>query len=81
MTDQEIYKKLNEIFREVFNDTDITVNENTTANDIEDWDSFEHINLIVTIEEEFEIKLSMDEIGSMKSVGSMAEIIKEHTKK
>ena len=45
MSEQEIYDRLNEVFRNVFDDDDIEVEAGTTADDIEDWDSLEHINL------------------------------------
>lgn len=76
MTLEEIFEGLNEVFRDVFDDEDITVNENTTSNDIEDWDSLEHINLIVAVEKKFGMKFSMGEVTTMKNVGEMAEIIK-----
>ena len=44
MNKEEVYSDLNEVFKDVFDDETITVNENTTADDIEMWDSFEHIN-------------------------------------
>lgn len=75
MTREEVYEKLNEVFRDVFEDEDITVNDNTTADDIEDWDSLEHINLINAIEQEFGIKFNMGQIVSMKNVGEMVNII------
>ncbi len=75
MTREEIYGKLNEVFRDVFEDDDITVNDQTTADDIEDWDSLEHINLINAIEQEFGIKFNMGQIVSMKNVGEMVTII------
>lgn len=77
MTLEEIFEGLNEVFRDVFDDEDITVNENTTSNDIEDWDSLEHINLIVAVEKKFGMKFSMGEVTTMKNVGEMAEIIKD----
>ena len=46
MTREEVFATLNEVFQDVFDDESITVNEETTADDIEDWDSLEHINLI-----------------------------------
>lgn len=76
MSMEEIFEGLNEVFRDVFDDEDITVNENTTSNDIEDWDSLEHINLIVAVEKKFGMKFSMGEVTTMKNVGEMAEIIK-----
>lgn len=76
MSEQEIYDRLNEVFRDVFDDDEITVNEDTTADDIEDWDSLEHINLISAVEDEFGIRFKMGEVSSMKNVGEMVEIIK-----
>jgi len=75
MTREEIFKGLNEVFRDFFDDEEITVNDNTTANDIEEWDSLEHINLIVAIEEKFGMKFTMGEVTGMKNVGEMADII------
>ena len=75
MTREAIFEKLNEIFRDYFDDESICLKDETTADDIEDWDSLEHINLIVTIEKEFGMKLSMGEVTTMKNVGAMADII------
>ena len=75
MTREEIFDNLNEVFRDVFDDETITVSENTTSNDIEDWDSLEHINLIVAVEKKFGMKFSMGEVTTMKNVGEMADII------
>ena len=77
MTREEVFEKINEVFRDVFEDDDITVTDTTTANDIEDWESLEHINLINAIEQEFGIKFNMGQIVSMKNVGEMADIIME----
>ena len=71
----EVYDRLDEVFRTVFDDDSITVNKNTTAADIEDWDSLEHIDLIVSIEKEFGMKFTMSETTGMKNVGEMAGII------
>lgn len=75
MTEEEIYEKLNEIFQDIFDDDTIEVDELTTADDIDDWDSLEHINLIAAIEEEFGMKFKMGEVSTMKDVGEMVEII------
>lgn len=77
MSREELYIKLNEIFQEVFDDTAIMVNDATTADDIEEWDSMEHINLLAAVEEEFGIKFKMGEINRMKNVGEMVNIILE----
>ena len=75
MTRENVYEKLNGVFRDVFDDEDITVNDATTADDIEDWDSLEHINLVVAVEKCFGIKFTMGEVTGMKNVGEMADII------
>ena len=75
MTREEVYVKLNEVFRDVFDDEDITVTDTTTANDIDDWDSLDHINLIVAIEDCFGMKFNMGELTTMKNVGAMVDII------
>ena len=77
MSRQEIYERLNEVFQDVFDDEDICVNDATTANDIEDWDSLEHINLVVAVEKEFGIKFNMGEINNFKNVGEMVDIISQ----
>ena len=75
MTREEVYNKLNEVFREVFDDDEITVNDTTTADDIEDWDSLEHINLVVAVEKKFSVKFNMGEVNKFKNVGEMVDII------
>jgi len=77
LTREEIYKALNIVFKDLFDDEGIQVNDSTTAPDIEGWDSLEHINLIVAIEDEFNIKFSMGETLSMKNVGEMVDILIE----
>ncbi len=75
MTREEIFDGLNEVFRDVFDDDDITVTDSTTADDIEDWDSLEHINLIVATEKKFGVKFTMGEVTGMKNVGEMVDAI------
>ncbi len=75
MTREEVYEQLNEVFRDVFDDESITVNDATTSDDIEEWDSLEHINLIAAVEQEFGMRFSMGQVVSMKNVGEMVDII------
>ncbi len=75
MSREELFNTLNEVFRDVFDDEEITVSGSTTADDIEDWDSLEYISLIAAIEREFGMKFTMGEVISMKNVGEMADII------
>ena len=75
MTNEQIYERLNKIFQNVFDEDRLAVRENTTAEDIDGWDSLEHINLIVAVEKRFGIKFNMGEVTTMKNVGEMADII------
>ena len=75
MSREEIFERLNLVFQDVFDDDEITVNEETTADDIEDWDSLEHINLVAAVETEFGMKFTMGEVVTMKNVGEMVDII------
>lgn len=77
MSREDVYTRLNLVFREVFDDDSIVVNDETTSADIEDWDSFEHINLIVAVEGEFGMKIPMGKVLTMKNVGEMVDIILE----
>lgn len=75
MTAKELTKRLTEVFRDVFDDDDIVITPETTADDIEDWDSIEHITLIGAVEDEFGMKFKMGEVSGMNNVGEMMKII------
>lgn len=77
MTREQVYEQLTEVFRDVFDDEEIVLQDSTTSDDIEDWDSLEHVNLIIAVEREFGIKFTMGEVTGMKNVGSMVDIIIE----
>ncbi len=80
MTQEELFARLNTVFRDVFDDDQITVAPETTAADIEDWDSLNHITLISAVEDEFHVRFTMGEVSTMKNVGEMAKIIMERAK-
>lgn len=75
---EAIYQKLTEIFREVFDDPGIVINADTTADDIEEWDSMSHINLILMVELKFNIEFSPKEIRGFNNTGEMAKVIQRH---
>lgn len=80
MDEKEIYERLNGVFREVFDDESIVLNEGTCADDIEDWDSLAQITLVLAIEEEFGMRFDMGEIASLANVGEMVRVIKEKSR-
>lgn len=75
MNRTEIFEKLTDIFRDVFDDESIILTESTTAADIEDWDSLTHITLLSAVEEEFEVKFGMKAVQNLKNVGELADLI------
>ncbi|OGR07501.1 MAG: acyl carrier protein [Deltaproteobacteria bacterium RIFOXYD12_FULL_50_9] len=74
---KEIQVKLQEIFVDLFDDDGIVISNDTTAKDIDEWDSLMHITLMVTVEREFGIKFRAEEIGQLKCVGELIDLIVE----
>ncbi len=77
MTHEEIMEKVNEIFRDVFDDDTLMITDSTNSDDIEDWDSLEHISLIISMEKEFSLKFDIKEVNKLENVGQMVEMIRE----
>ncbi len=75
MTREEIFAQLTEIFQDVFDDDEIVLTDATTADDIEDWDSLEQINLLVAIEKQFKIKFQLADVSNLENVGAMADLV------
>lgn len=75
MTREEVYERLNAVFADVFDDEELTVNDETTAADVDGWDSLMHITLIDAVEEEFDISFDMKTIVKLKNVGEMVDVI------
>jgi acyl carrier protein len=71
----DIVERLNRVFQDVFDDPDIQINNETTAEDIELWDSLNHINLVLAVEKEFGIKLNAPEVAKLENVGAMLQVI------
>ena len=67
----DILKQINEIFCEVLNNSTINLNENTTAEDVDEWDSLSNIRLISEVEKHFGVKFKLREILKMKNVGEL----------
>lgn len=65
------------IFRDIFDDEELVITRDTTADDIEDWDSLTHMQLIVEIEKKYNIKFTTAEIKKAQNVGEFIDIIKE----
>ena len=75
MDKNQILEEVQEIFRDVLDNEEIELANETVADDIDEWDSLSHIQLIVAIEKHFKIKFSSKEILSWKNVGEMIDCI------
>lgn len=80
MTRCEVYERLTKIFRKVFDDDELVIEDTTSAKDIEDWDSFEQINLLCAVEEEFSFEIPVKTVTTLKNVGEMVDVILESGK-
>lgn len=74
MNDEQL-EILTEIFRTLFNNPELNLDDELVATDVPGWDSFNHINLIINIEEEFEVKFTNDEVAKMQNVGDLKRIM------
>ena len=72
---QDQFDKLTDVFRGIFNIPDLTLFDEMTAADVAGWDSFNHINLIITIEQEFDVRFTTEEVSGLKDVGEMMELL------
>lgn len=75
MTEAEIYAGLTEVFHDVFDNDSIVLTPATTADDVEDWDSHNHITLLVAAEQRFGVKFHTAEIESLRNVGELVRCI------
>lgn len=73
----EIVEKLTAIFREVFAEPSLVLNDEMTTNDVEKWDSLSHMLMITTVEEQFNVKFRLKELNKLKKVGDIIEVLAE----
>ncbi|MCH5205947.1 MAG: acyl carrier protein [Oscillospiraceae bacterium] len=81
MDREQVKIRLEKVFRDVFDDDSIELSDSTTADDIDAWDSLEHISLISAVEKAFKMRFTMKEVSGMKNVGEMIDIVAERAKK
>jgi|HubBroStandDraft_3_1064219.scaffolds.fasta_scaffold182587_2 acyl carrier protein len=80
METAEIYTEFTKIFRQVFDDDSIALRPDLTANDVEGWDSFSHIRLVLTVEKFFGVKFSASEISKLKNVEGLVDLVRSKVK-
>ena len=79
MNKKNIKEKLQSVFIDVFEDDDLTISNSTNSDDIEEWDSLNHIALVLSIEKCFNIRFITGEVQSLKDVGEMIQLLEEKT--
>lgn len=79
MNESDIYARLTEIIRDLFEDDSITATPALSAKDVDGWDSLNHIRLMLTVEKAFKVKFSTLEIGKLETVADLVTIIKART--
>lgn len=77
MEREEILKQVEEIFREELGQNDIVLNDETTADDVEGWDSLSHVQLVAVMEDAFGIEFSSREILSWDNIGDLINTIQK----
>ena len=74
---EKIRSRLNAIFIDIFDDDEIEIADETTADDIEEWDSIMHVTMVVAVEKEFGVELVASEVGKLENVGAMLDLLLE----
>ena len=75
MDKQSIFDAVQQIFRDNFDDEELVITPETCADDIEDWDSLEQINLLTAIEKKFNIKFKLADVRGLKDVGDLLDLV------
>jgi len=71
----EVMRRLTEVFQETFGDPGLQIRDSMTAADVDDWDSLQHIVLVLAVEREFRIRLNPAEVGKLENVGRMIDLL------
>ena len=79
MDSNAIFEAVQQIFRDNFDDEELVLTRETCADDIEDWDSLEHINLLTAIEKKFGLKFGLADVRDLQNVGDLLDLIERMT--
>lgn len=78
MNRSDVFDKLIEICRDIFDDDELVITESTTAADVEGWDSLTHLSLVNELEETYEIVFTLDEVSNSKNIGDLLNALMKH---
>jgi acyl carrier protein len=79
MENNQLQSRITDTFRNVFGDPNLVIWDEMTAEDVEQWDSLTHINLIVALEREFRVKFTTGEVSKLKNVGDLVSLVRTKT--
>ena len=79
MQEEEIIQRITPLFREIFNEPELQVTAELTAEQVERWDSLSNVNLVMRIEKEFSIRFALGELKKLQNVGEMIRLVQEKT--
>lgn len=79
MTTEQVKYTLTKVFQDVFDDDTIVMRPSLSADDVDAWDSLTHIRMLLTVEREFKITFSVTEVGDLKNVGELTDLILKKT--
>jgi acyl carrier protein len=77
----QILLRVNEVFREAFDDEELMISRDTTAADVEGWDSLMHVRLIISIEKAFQVRFTSSEVAALKTVGDLVDLVESKLSK
>lgn len=80
MTREEVFEGVQNIFRDIFDEENMIIGDKTNSENVEDWDSLNHINLVSAIEKEFKIRFALGELMTLKDVGALVDLMIEKLK-
>lgn len=75
MTRENVYTRLLPVFKDVFDDRRIKIDDKTVSSDIVGWDSLTHIQLIAAVQDEFKINFAVEDVANVKNVGELVDLI------
>ena len=80
MNREDVLNYVQDVFRDIFDDDTMIVENKTNSEEVEDWDSLNHIYLVSAIEKEFKIKFTLGELTTLKDVGAIVDLMMEKLK-
>ena len=77
MDSSSLLPRVEQVFKDLFDEPELQLNREMTADDVEAWDSLSHVNLVAQIESEFSVRFALGEIQSLTNVGDMLDLLAE----